>query len=34
MAEELNRVTEAVTLADLARCHVQLTQEKNLDYSI
>jgi Rrf2 family protein len=34
MAEELNRVTEAVTLADLARCHMQQAQEISLDYSI
>jgi len=34
MAEALNRVTEGVTLADLAKCHDELGRENNLDYSI
>lgn len=34
MAEELNRVTDRVTLADLAKCHEELIRENNSDYSI
>jgi len=34
MMEELNRVTEAVTLADLMECYKTENQEKNQDYSI
>lgn len=34
MMEELNRVTESVTLADLMTCYRTENQEKNLEYYI
>jgi Rrf2 family transcriptional regulator, cysteine metabolism repressor len=34
MMEELNRVTDAVTLADLIECYQTENQVKNFDYSI
>jgi Rrf2 family transcriptional regulator, cysteine metabolism repressor len=34
MMYELNRVTEAVSLADLAKCHEMESRGNNLDYSI
>lgn len=34
MMEELNRVTEAVTLADLVECYQTENREKNLEYYI
>lgn len=34
MADELNQVTEAVTLSDLAKCHDEMTLQNNFDYSI